>query len=86
MRSQSGANQSKKRESSALAAAVQLTPKRDSVPQHWWENMSETALDDDHRWLLDDLTGPDGVIDGNLRGLVFIRWRATRHLATNLLL
>ena len=32
--SRSGANQRKKRKSSALVAAVQPTPKQDSVPQH----------------------------------------------------
>ena len=73
--SRPGANQRKKRESSALTAAVQPTPKRDSVPQHCWENRSETALADDRRRLLEELTGPDGVIDEKLRGLVSLcRW------------
>ena len=36
--SRSVANQSKKSESSALAAAVQPIPKRDSVPRYWWKN------------------------------------------------
>ena len=86
MHSRPGTNRRKKRESSALVAAVHPTPKRDSVPQHWWENRSATALDDDRRWLLEELTGPGGFIDGKLRGLVFERWRARRHLAANLLL
>ena len=84
--SQPGANRRKKRESSVLAAAVHPTPKRDSVPRHWWENRSTTAFSDDQRRLIDDLTGPDGAIDGKLRGLVFPILRARRHLAANILL
>ena len=41
---------------------------------------------DDQRRLLKELTGPDGVINGKLRGLVFPRWRARRHPTANLLL
>ena len=74
------------RESSTLAEAVQPTPKRDSVLQHWWEKMSATALADYRRRLLEDLTGPYGVIDGKLRGLVFPRWRSRQHPVANLLL
>ena len=74
--SRPGANQIKKLYLSALEAAVQPTPKRDSVPQHWWENRSATALADDRWRLLEELTGPDGVIDGKLQGLVFPRHRA----------
>ena len=69
-----------------MAAAVQPTPKRDIVMQHWWGKRSAAALDDDLRRLLKELTGPDGVIDGKLRGIVFPRWRARRHLAEHLLL
>ena len=69
-----------------MAAAVHTTPKRDSVPQHWWGNKSAKALVDDQRRLLEELTGPDGIIDGKLRGLVFQRWRARKHPVANLLL
>ena len=44
------------------------------------------ALTDAQLRLLEELTGPDGVIDGKLRGLVFPIWRARRHPAANLLL
>ena len=44
------------------------------------------ALADDRRRLLEELTGPDGVIDGKLQDLVFTRWRSRRHPAANLLL
>ena len=47
-----GVNRIKKCESSALAEAVQPTPKRDSVPRNWWKNRLETALVDDRRRLL----------------------------------
>ena len=86
MHSRPGANRRKKRKSSVFAADVQPTPKWDSVPQHCWENMSATALSDDQRQLLEDLTGPDGFIDGKLRGIVFPRWIARRHPAEILLL
>ena len=66
--------------------AVQPTPKRDSVPRHWWKNRSATELAYDRQDLLEELTGPDGAIDGKLRGLVFPRWRARRHPVANLLL
>ena len=79
-------NRSKKRKSSALAEAVQPTPQRDSAPHHWWENRSATALADDRRRLLEELTGPDGVINGKLRGLIFTIWRARQHPVANLLL
>ena len=72
--------------SSVLATAVQPTPKRDSVPRHWWENRSATPLADEQQRLLEELTGPDGAIDGKLRGLVFPRWRARQQPAANLLL
>ena len=84
--SQSSAKQSKNRESSVLAAAVQPTPKRYSVPRHWWKNRSSTALADDQRRLPEELTGPDGVIDGKLQGILSPRWRARRQPAANLLL
>ena len=83
---QPGANRSKKSKSSALAAAVQPTPKRDSVLRHWWENRSATALADERRWLLEELTGSDGFIDGKLQDLVFPKCTARRHPAANLLL
>ena len=83
---QPGANQSKKRESSVLTAAVQPTPKSDSVLRHWWKNRSAMELAYDQRQLLEELTRPDGVINGKIRSLVFPRWRARRHLAENLLL
>ena len=66
MHSQPDANQRKKSESSALAAAVQPTPKRDSVPRHWWKTSSSTALADDQRRLLKKFNGTYGVIDGKL--------------------
>ena len=44
------------------------------------------ALADDRQRLLDKLTGPDGVIDRKLKGLVFPIWRARQHLAEYLLL
>ena len=69
-----------------LVEAVQPTTKWDSVPRHWWENRSATSLADDQRRLLEELNGQNGVIDGKLRGLVFPRWRARRHVAANLLL
>ena len=86
MHSQYGANLRKKSESIMLAAAIQTTPKRDSVTQHWWENRSATALADNLRRFIEELTGPDRVIDGKLRGLVFPIWRVRRHPAANLLL
>ena len=86
MHSRPGANQIKKCEESTFAAVVQPTPKWDSVTQHWWENRSAKALDDEQRRLLKELTGPDGVIGGNLKGLIFPRWRARRHPAENLFL
>ena len=86
MHSRTGANRRKKRESSALAEAVQPTPKRDSVPQNWWENRSATALADDPWRLIKELTWPDGVIDGKLQDLVSQRWRARQHPVANLLL
>ena len=67
-------------------ASVQPTPKQESLPQHWWESRSETALADDQQRLLEELTRTDGIIDGKLRGLIFPRWRARRHPAANLLL
>ena len=82
----SGANRRKKRKLSALVADVQPTPKRDSVLRHWWKNRSATALSDDQRRLLKELTGTDGFINVKLRGLVFPRWRSRRHPAANLLL
>ena len=69
--SQSGAKRSKKCKSSTLAAAIQPIPKRDSIPQRWWQDRLATELNDDQRRLLEELTGTNGVIDGNLRGLVF---------------
>ena len=33
------------------------------------------ALYDEQHRLLEELTGPDGVINGKLQGLVFPRWR-----------
>ena len=75
MHSRPGANQRKKCESSTLVAAVQPIPKRDSVPRNWCKNRSAMALDDEQHRLLKELTGPDGVIDGKLRGLVFPIWR-----------
>ena len=86
MYSRSVSNNSKKRKSSALAKAVHPAPKRDRNLQHWWKNRSETALADDRRQLLEDLTVQDGVINGKSRGLVFSRKRAKRHPAANLLL
>ena len=82
----SGAKRSNKRELIALAAVVQPTPKQESVPQHWWENRSTTALDDEQRRLFEELIGPDGVINGKLQGLIFPIWRVRRHLAEILLL
>ena len=41
---------------------------------------------DNQRRLIEESTGPDGVIDGNLKGLVFTRQRVRRNLADNLLL
>ena len=40
---------------------------------------------DDRQLLLEELTIPDGFIDGKLRGVVFPIWRARRHPAANLL-
>ena len=86
MHSRSGANQGKKRELSALAAAVQPIPTWDSGPRHWWGNRPATALADDQRQLLKDSTATDGVIDGKLQRLAFTIWRAGRHPAANLVL
>ena len=50
------------------------------------KNTSAAALSDDQRQLLEDSTGPDGVIHGKLQGLIFTRWRVRQHPAEILLL
>ena len=57
--SRPGANQRKISSRAHWRQLYSQHQKRDSVTQHWWKNSSETALDDDQRRLLEDLTGLD---------------------------
>ena len=43
-------------------------------------------MSDYRQRLLEELTVADGFIDGELRGLVFPRWRVRQHPVENLLL